>query len=64
MAALMEGGMNLELTKMAQACEYSTMEQTEVAEWHIREETLRLAQVELDNCVLHHPSSRYWGRGS
>jgi TnpA family transposase len=63
-AALMEAGMNLGPTKMAQASEFTTRELTQQAEWHIREETLRLAQAELDNFVLHHPFSRHWGSGT
>lgn len=62
-AALMESGMNIGPTKMAQACDFSEQELMYSAEWHIREETLRLAMAELDNFVLHHPFSRHWGSG-
>ena len=63
-AALMEAGMNLGPTKMAQASDFSTRELAQLAEWHIREETLRRAQAELDNFVLQHPYSRHWGSGT
>jgi hypothetical protein len=62
-AALMESGMNIGPTKMAQACDFSEQELMNSAEWHLREETLRQAIAKLDNFVLHHPFSRHWGRG-
>lgn len=62
-AALMASGMNIGLTKMAQACDFSEQELMQSAEWHIREETLRRAIAELDNFVLHHPFSQHWGTG-
>lgn len=62
-AALMESGMNIGPTKMAQACAFSEQELMQSAEWHFREETLRPAIAELDNFVLHHPFSRHWGSG-
>jgi TnpA family transposase len=62
-AALMESGMNIGPTKMAQASDFSEQELMSSAEWHIREETLRQAIAKLDNFVLHHPFSRHWGRG-
>ena len=62
-AALMASGMNIGLTKMAQACDFSEQELMNSAEWHIREETLRPAIGGLDNFVLHHPYSRHWGSG-
>jgi len=63
-AALMESGMNIGPTKMAQASDFSESELMHLAEWHIREETLRQSQAELDNFVLHHPFSKNWGNGT
>ena len=63
-AALMASGMNIGPTKMAQASDFSEIELMQLTEWHIREETLRKAQAELDNFVLHHPFSRHWGSGT
>src|SRR6266540_1717014 len=34
------------------------------ADWHVCEETLAKAQATLDNFVLHHPLSRFWGDGT
>ncbi len=62
-AALMESGMNIGPTKMAQACNFSEQELMQSAKWHIREELLRQAIAKLDNFVLHHPFSQHWGRG-
>ena len=43
LAALMESGMNIGPTKMAQASDFSERELMHLTEWHIREETSRQA---------------------
>jgi len=63
-AALMESGMNIGPTKMAQACDFSEQELMQSAKLHIREESLRQAIAKLDNFVLHHPFSQHWGNGT
>lgn len=62
-AVLMGLGLNLGLTTLAQATDFSVDQLARVADWYIRDETLRPAQVMLDNFVLHHPFSKRWGRG-
>jgi TnpA family transposase len=63
-AALMGSGMNLGLSKMAQATDFTPDQLEMVADWFIREETLQPAQIILDNFVLHQPFSRSWGQGT
>lgn len=63
-AALMGIGMNLGLSKMAQATDFTPDQLETMADWFIREETLQQAQIILDNFVLHQPYSRFWGQGT
>jgi TnpA family transposase len=63
-AAILATGMNLDLTQMAQATEFSVDQLTQVADGFIREDTVRAALTTLDNFVLHHPYSRHWGQGT
>jgi TnpA family transposase len=62
-AAIMATGMNLEMTQMARATDFSYEQLRQVADNYIREETIRPALAILDNFVLHHPYSRHWGAG-
>jgi TnpA family transposase len=62
-AAIMATGMNLELTQMARATDFSYEQLRQVADNFIREDTIRPALAILDNFVLHHPFSRHWGQG-
>ncbi|MFN2138194.1 MAG: Tn3 family transposase, partial [Candidatus Promineifilaceae bacterium] len=62
-AAIMAVGMNLELTKMARATDFSYEQLRQVADNYIREDTIRPALAILDNFVLHHPYSSHWGQG-
>ena len=62
-AALMATGMNLGLTRMAQATDLSYRQLAWAADWHFREETLRAAQAVLDDFVLDQPYSGHWGSG-
>jgi TnpA family transposase len=63
-AALLENGMNIGASRMALATDFSVDELAQVAEWRIREETVRGALSTLDNFVLHHPYSQHWGQGT
>ncbi len=63
-ATLMGLGMNLGMSKMAQATAFTDDQLETMADWHIREDTLRQAQIILDNFVLHHPFSKHWGQGT
>jgi len=63
-ASLMALGMNIGLEGMAKATDYSVAELAATADWHIREETLQAALIELDNFVLRQPYSQVWGDGS
>jgi TnpA family transposase len=62
-AAIMAIGMNLELTQMARATDFSYEQLRQAADNFIREDTIRPALAILDNFVLHHPFSRHWGQG-
>ena len=63
-AALLENGMNIGVSRMALATDFSARELSQSAELHIREQTLQSGLTILDNFVLHHPYSRHWGQGT
>ncbi|WP_420820972.1 Tn3 family transposase [Shimazuella alba] len=64
-AALLADGINLGLSKMADACPGITYEQLAwVADWYIREETYSKAQAELVDFHHTHPFSIYFGDGT
>jgi TnpA family transposase len=63
-AALIALGQNLGFEQMALASEFTAERLSDMADWHIRDETLLKAMAELDNFVLHHPYSRNWGDGT
>lgn len=63
-AALIENGMNLGVSRMALATEFSVDQLMQMAAWHLRDETIRAGLTTLDNFVLHHPYSRHWGQGT
>ena len=56
--------MNYGLGRLARSTPFSYRQLAWVADWHIREETIRAALMELDQFVLHHPLARYWGNGT
>lgn len=65
MAALLADGLNLGLTKMAQATpELSTARLSRLAAWYIREETYRSALAALVNAQAGEPLSAFWGQGT
>jgi len=57
-------GMNYGLGKLARSTPFSYRQLAWAADWHIQEETLRKAQADLNNFVLHHPLARHWGDGT
>jgi TnpA family transposase len=64
-AAVMAQGMNIGLDNMANAVEsMSYRELAWVADWYIREDTLRKAIVELINFLIHLPITQCWGDGT
>ena len=54
-AAVLVLGMNHGLGRLARSTPFSYRQLAWAADWHIREETLRAALVELDQFVLRHP---------
>ncbi|MCC7528319.1 MAG: Tn3 family transposase, partial [Candidatus Melainabacteria bacterium] len=64
LAAITASGLNHGLTKMADSCPYSYKQLAGARDLYIREETLSLAQAEIDNYVLHSPVSKVWGDGT
>ena len=64
LAAIMALGQNLGYERMALASEFTAKQLSDIADWHIRDETLLKAMAELDNFVLHHPYSKHWGDGT
>lgn len=64
LAAITASGLNHGLTKMAESCPYSYKQLAGARDLYIREETLSLAQAEIDNYVLHSPVSKVWGNGT
>jgi len=64
LAAITASGLNHGLTKMAESCPFSYKQLAGARDLYIREETLSLAQADIDNYVLHSPVSRLWGDGT
>ena len=65
LAAVMALGMNIGLENMANAVAGMSYEELVwVADWYIREDTLRQAIVELVNFLTRMPVSRHWGDGT
>lgn len=64
-AAILADGINLGLSKMADACPTTTYEQLAwVADWYIRDETYSKAQAEIVDFHHSHPFSIYFGDGT
>jgi TnpA family transposase len=63
-AAVMGLGMNHGLGGLARSTPFSYRQLAWAADWHIREDTLRAALIELDQFVLQHPLARHWGAGT
>lgn len=62
---LLADGLNLGLTKMAEACPGTTPAKLSwLQAWHIRDDTYSLALAELVNAQLHHPFAAHWGDGT
>jgi TnpA family transposase len=65
MAGLLADGLNLGLTRMAEACSIATLGQLAwTADWHIREETYALALRRLVNQQLREPFAAHFGSGT
>src|SRR5438128_8587877 len=63
-AAIMGLGMNHGLGRLARSTPFSYRQLAWATDWHIREDTIRAALIELNQFVLHHPLARYWGDGT
>ena len=65
MAGLLADGLNLGLTRMAEACSIASLGQLAwTADWHIREETYALALRRLVNQQQREPFAATFGRGT
>lgn len=65
LTALLADGINLGLTKMAEACPGATYAKLSwLQAWHVRDETYSAALAELVNAQLHHPFAAWWGDGT
>jgi TnpA family transposase len=65
LTALLADGINLGLTKMAQASPGTSYAKLAwLQAWHIRDETYTAALAELTNTHLRQPFARYWGEGN
>lgn len=65
LAVVMALGMNIGLENMAQAVTGMSYEELAwVADWYLREDTLRQAIVALVNFLTHQPMARHWGDGT
>ncbi len=65
MAALLADGLNLGLTRMAEACSIASLGQLAwTSDWHIREETYALALRRLVNQQQREPFAANFGRGT
>ncbi|MBV8398075.1 MAG: Tn3 family transposase, partial [Acetobacteraceae bacterium] len=65
MAGLLADGLNLGLTRMAEACSIATLGQLAwTADWHIREETYSLALRRLVNQQQREPFAAHFGSGT
>jgi TnpA family transposase len=64
-AAILADGINLGLTKMADACPGMTFERLAwVSDWHVRDETYQRALAEVINAHHRLPFSALWGDGT
>ncbi|MCI0562150.1 MAG: Tn3 family transposase, partial [Nitrososphaera sp.] len=64
LAAIAASGLNHGLTKMAESCSFTYKQLAGARDVYIREETLSLAQADIDNFVLHSSVSDAWGDGT
>lgn len=65
LTAILADGINLGLTKMAEACPGTTYAKLAwLQAWHIRDETYSAALAELVNAQFRHPFAGYWGDGT
>jgi len=65
LTALLADGINLGLTKMAEACAGATYAKLSwLQAWHVRDETYSAALAELVNAQLCHPFAAWWGDGT
>ena len=65
MASLLADGLNLGLTRMAEACSIASLSQLAwTADWHIRDETYALALRRLINQQQREPLAAVFGGGS
>ncbi|UOQ69922.1 Tn3 family transposase [Hymenobacter volaticus] len=65
LTTLLADGLNLGLTKMAEACPGSTPAKLAwLQAWHIRDDTYSLALAELVNAQLRQPFAAHWGDGT
>ena len=65
LTAVLADGINLGLTRMAEACRATSWRQlTWTADWHIRDECYAQALAGLIDAQHRQPLSSYWGRGS
>lgn len=65
LTAILADGINLGLTKMAEACPEATYAKLSwLAAWHIRDETYSKALAELVNVQHQQPLAAYWGEGT
>jgi len=65
LTTILADGINLGLTKMAEACPSTTYARLSwLQAWHVRDETYSAALAELVNAQSHHPFAKYWGDGT
>jgi len=65
LAAILADGLNLGLTKMAEACPDATYTKLSwLAAWHIRDETYAAALAEIVNTIHRHTLAAAWGEGT
>ncbi|MBS1213130.1 MAG: transposase [Proteobacteria bacterium] len=65
LTAILADGLNLGLTKMAEACPDTTYARLSwLAAWHLRDEAYSRALAELVNAQHRHPLSAVWGKGT
>jgi hypothetical protein len=57
-------GMNHGLGRLARSTQFSYRQLAWATDWHIREDTIRAALIELDQFVLRPPLARHWGDGT
>ncbi|MCV5514122.1 Tn3 family transposase, partial [Escherichia coli] len=65
LTTILADGINLALTKMAEACPGSTKSSLEdIQAWYIRDETYSAALAELVNAQGKRPLAAFWGDGT